>query len=132
MADAVTTNILRSQTRGRRYAVHLTGISDGTGETNVVKVDKSTLTDPSGAEPGRFGIVSVRWNVQNFTYVKVSTDHTTDDTMLVLTGNGYDCFEEYGALYDPNSAGGTGDLLLSTVGPTSGATYDITIELSLS
>ncbi len=132
MADAVTTNVISSQTKGRRYIAHLTGISDGTGETNVVKVDKSTLTAPTGAEPSRLGILSIRWNAQNFSYIKLSTDHTTDDVLMVLTGNGYDCFEPYGALYDPNSAGGTGDLLLSSVGGVSGSTYDITIELCLS
>lgn len=130
MADTVSTNVVRNTvSRDGVYTIHLTGLSDGTGETNVVKIDKSAFTGPSGSEPSYITILSARWNTQGYSYIKLSTDHTTDDTMLLLTGNGYDEWEM--GLQDPNSTGGTGDLLLSSVGAASGATYDITLRVSM-
>jgi hypothetical protein len=131
MADTVTSNVMFSATNARRYIVHLTCISDGTGETNVVKIDKSTLTNGSGVEPTSLKIASIRWNIQGMSYVKLSTDRTTDQTLMVLSGNGYDNFEAFGHLKEASTTGDTGDLLLSSVGAASGATYDITLECVL-
>lgn len=133
MADAVTARVVFSNTNSRRYVVHLTCISDGTGENNVVKVDRSALTNGAGAAPDKIKIASIRWNTQGFTYIKLSWDHTTDDVAMILTGNGYDNFESYGCLVDPNTStdavtGAIGDLLLTSVGALSGGVYDITLE----
>lgn len=126
MADAVTTTVLYQE--GSIYVVHLTNISDGTGESAVIKVDRSTLTQ-SGAEPTGLTIMSARWAVQGFNSVRLLWDHTTDDVAMVLTGSGYEDFREFGGKPDPASTGGTGDLLLTTNGGSSGATYDITLVL---
>lgn len=137
MADAVTTNVIYD---GKdRYVVHLTNVSDGTGESAVAKVDKSTLTAKDGGEPASLDIEQVEWNVQGFTSVRLLWDHTTDDTAVVLSGTGYKDFtcrddsvpeiDRVRGLQDPRSTGGTGDLLLTTAGTTSGNTYDITIWL---
>lgn len=131
MADTVSTNTVFSNDRSRRLAVHLTGISDGTGETAVVKIDKSAFTNPNGIEPPIIKIASARWNIQGFTYIKLAWAHTAPDTALVLTGNGYDNWESTGFLRDPNSAGGAGDLTLTSIGASNGATYDITLECVL-
>jgi hypothetical protein len=132
MADAVTTNVYFTSTPGtRRYGIHLTCISDGTGESNVVKVDKSTIKDAMGVEPGILKLASARWTVVGFTYIKFTTDHTTDDVLLLCAGNGYDNWEGASFLPDPNSTGGTGDLLLTSVGAAAAAIYDITLEFIL-
>lgn len=132
MAFAATTNVYFTQTNGtRRYGVHLTGLSDGTNETNVTKIVKANLLDTSGAAPSILKFASCRWTVQGFSYVQLSMDHTTDDVLMLLAGNGYDNWESSSFLPDPNSAGGTGDLLLTTVGGVAGAIYDITLELVL-
>lgn len=129
MADTVTSNVLQSNKAD--YVIRLTCISDGTGETNVVKIDRSTLTNITGAEPTRISIQSVRWAIQGFSYVKLSWDATTDDTALVISGNGYDNFEAASGLRDPRSSGNVGDLLLTSVNAISGATYDITLVCQL-
>lgn len=132
MADAVTTNVYFNSDAGtRRYGVHLTGVSDGTGESNVVKIDKSTLKDSMGVEPDYLKLASARWMVQGYGYVLFSTDHDTNDTLLICASTGYDNWESSSFLPDPNSAGGTGDLLLTSVGASSGAVYDITLEFVL-
>jgi hypothetical protein len=43
MADVVTTQII-TDTSGVKFVVKLTNLSDGTGETDVLKVDASTTT----------------------------------------------------------------------------------------
>lgn len=137
MADTVTVNTMMSGVRTKRVLVHLTGISDATGETNVVKVDRSTLLMPAeDVAPSKLHVASLRWNIQGFTYVKLSWDHTADDTIAVLNGNGYEDYERHGCLKDPNTSGDTvtgaiGDILLSSVGAITGATYDITLEVIL-
>ena len=129
MADAVTTKVVFKGSK--RYAVQLTNISDGTGEAAVVKVDISTLTLSTGVACTRFAIEEIQWDVQGFTEVQILAEHTTDDVMKLLSGRGAVSYRDIGYLFDPASAGGTGDLLLTTVGAVSGATYDITIVLQL-
>lgn len=126
MADAVTTNVVFS---GQiRYAARFTGISDGTGETNVIKIDISALP---GA-PTYTAIEEISWDVQGWSAVKISWDHNTDDTAEVVSGRGARSYKELGYLFDPQSAGGTGDILFSTLGtPTSGFSYDIALVIQL-
>lgn len=131
MADAVRSIV---QLSGKnRYLINITNISDGTGETDVVKVDKSTLTNVNGVEPTALNVVSIQWAIQGFTSVRLEWDHTTDDVLALLpSGIGYRDYSFGGALADPRSAGTTGDILLTTAGAVSGATYDITLELVMS
>jgi hypothetical protein len=128
MADTVTTAVM--QNSEMEYVVHLTGLCDATGETNVTKIDRSALLNTANLAPVAVDIISVRWNIQGYTYIKLSWDHTTDDTAMFLSGNGYENFEDAGGLRDPRSSavtGASGDVLLSSVGGVSTATYDITI-----
>lgn len=128
MADAVVATIIRDN--DTEVSVHLTCISDGTGETAVAKIDKSAITALStGAEPAALDLLDVRWAIQGFTSVRLLWDHTTDDVCSVLCGSGYEDFRRLGGKgrkADPQSSGGTGDVLLTSVGAASGATYDIT------
>lgn len=130
MADAVTTMYLA---KGPRYAiVKLTNISDGTGESAVTKVALSGLVTDDGQVPTRTSIKEVQWSIQGFTAVRLLWDHTTDDVACLLAaGNGYFEFGALGNASDPKSAGGNGDLLLTTAGAVSGATYDITVVLTI-
>jgi hypothetical protein len=126
MPDAVTTNV---QVNGaKNYVATFTNISDATGETAVVKIDKSTLVNELGKEPAELAIKRVQWSMQGFSSVRILWDHTTDDTAMVLTGPyGEISFEKCSPLQDPNSAGGTGDILFTTIGATATATYNITL-----
>lgn len=101
-----------------------------------MKVDKSALVPAQGgAEAVSLDIIACRWAVQGFSSVTLLWDHTTDAVALVLSGNGYDDFGAYGVenpgvpLPDPRSSGGAGDILLTSAGAASGATYDITLTL---
>ena len=128
MADAVT-NLTTQQDTTSLY-IHLTCISDATGETAAIKVTKANLVGITGAAPLKLSISIVRWAVQGFTSVRLLFDHAVDDVGMVLSGNGYDEFTAgNAAILDPASAGGTGDLLLTSVGAVAGATYDITLRV---
>lgn len=129
MADVVDTIALISGQN--RRVIRITNVSDGTGESAVIKVDKSTFVGPDGVnEPGKLVIEEIQWSIQGFSSVRLFWDHTTDDEVCVLgTGNGYFNYRSVGGLVDPASAGQTGDLLLTTAGAISGATYDITISV---
>lgn len=130
MADTVTSNVIA--TGPRNHSVVLTCISDGSGESNVSKIDVSGLKIGDGSTASHITIDAIEWNIQGFTYIKLAWDHTTDDTALVLSGTGDMCFKKCGGLRDPGSAGGTGDLLLTSVGAGSGDTYTIVLHVSLS
>lgn len=129
MADTVASNVIFNGSQ--RYAVQLTNISDGTGESGVTKVDISTLTGPQNVAPTAVTLEEVLWDIQGFTSVRLYWDHTTDDLMKVLSGSGYHDYSKAGGLHDPRSAGGTGDILLTTDGAGVGSTYDITLVLRL-
>ena len=140
MADAVSTIVILDNAYD--YVVHLTNISDGTGESLVNKVDKSALAvalpvaGAAAAEAVALDLQQADWNVQGFTSVRLFWDHAADSTMAVFSGNGYKDFRGKGdlqnlnmtsGLKDPKTADSTGDVLLTTAGTVSGNTYDITL-----
>ena len=96
--------------------------SDGSQETAAVKVDISTLP---GA-PSKVRISKVRWNCFGQA-VKVYFDHTTDDLVLVLAGDG----SMELPIEDPASAGGTGDILFTTVHSHADDAYMIEMEVEV-
>jgi hypothetical protein len=130
MVDAVTSEYVYSGKR--RKVLHLTNISDSTGESAVVKADISGLTFDSGSgamvAPTYTTVDMIDYNIQGFTSVRLLWDHTTDDEIATLpAGSGCIDWNAYGGKKDPRSDGGTGDIILTTAGAVSGATYDITI-----
>ena len=123
MADTVDTVVLHSS--GSYYHARFVSKSDGTGESDVVKIDKSTLTGTDGREPIALDLVEITWSVFGASHVLLEWDHSTDDEMLILSGNGYLKYGESGPLKDPRSAGGTGDVLLTTSGMAANGGYVI-------
>lgn len=143
MADAVSTNVIYED--AKQIVVHLTGVSDGTGESAVVKVDKDTIgVSTAGIEPVALDIERVEYTVTTFVKVSILWDHASDSLALVLAGSGRFDFTGlpygYGAgsilrdahrtagLQDPKTADSTGDILL-TSGATANGTYAITLWL---
>lgn len=123
MADAVQVNTLFDGSR--RKIIQLINLSDGTGESAVVKADISADANT----PTKYSIQEVEFDVQGFTSVAINFDATTDDEGLLLTGNGYKDFSGAGGLHDPQSTGYTGDIVLTTQGAAANASYDIILHL---
>jgi len=130
MADTVDNKVLFAGTR--RYVTKHTSISDGTGESAVVKVDISTLTAPNGGAPTKVVVEEIQWSIVGFSSVRLFWNHDTDDELAILgAGSGYFNFRPVGGTVDPRSAGGDGDIVLTSSNPVAGATYDITLVLRL-
>ena len=128
MADTVNSLVLVNQPP--YYTIRLTNVSDGTGESAVVKVDKSGLVDIDGLEPVALDLIGVEWDVGGMN-VTILWDHTTPDRAIVLTGQGEWDQSRDGAIRDPRTAGGTGDILLTTGAHTSGDAYMILLRLKM-
>ena len=125
MVDTVTATTLE-QTES--YLVrHYTNESDGTGETNVVKLSKSAVMI-NGVEVTSVAVASIEYVVSGMNYVVLAHDATANDTIALLSGSGFIDFEPYGSKKDPISAGNTGDILLSTNGAVVGGMYDIIVR----
>lgn len=126
MADAVTSITLLNTPK--RLVMKFLNRSDGTGESNVVKVDKSTYTGTNGLEPSYFRIDKISYNVFGME-VLISIDNTSDQNLFRLQ-NGSDTldFREFGGI-STSGTGDTGDILFTTNGHTAADTYDITLYL---
>lgn len=123
MADAVSSQTIID---GARNAVmKFTNLSDGTGESAVVKVDVSAL---QGA-PSKVDIQKVHYNV-NGMVVTMLWDATTDVRILELSGYGCFDFRDFGGLTNNAGAGVTGDISFTTTGATSGDSYSIVLEMT--
>ena len=125
MADAVATKVLVQN--GIDYIASFTNVSDGTGESAVVKVDVSALRPSVTA----MHIEKIWYSCYGMS-VSILYDATTDDRMLVLQGDGVMDFREIGGMPNPGSAGVTGDILFTTNGHTSGDTYSIVLKCKVS
>jgi hypothetical protein len=129
MADTVDTKVIRNS-KGH-YTVTIQNRSDGTGESDVTKVDISTLLNSAGAAATYTSIERIDYAVWGFNYVLLEWDHTTDDEIATLAGVGSIDWTYEGGNKDPQSSGGTGDILLTTSGTTANSGYNITIRLKL-
>jgi hypothetical protein len=125
MADAVATQILVD---GRKNAVlKFTNVSDGTGESAVVKVDVSTL---QGA-PSEVRIDRIEYATAGMS-VRILWDATADvDAFLVpLDQAGCFDFRWCGGLNNNSGDGKTGDISFTTIGHTAGDVYTIILHCS--
>jgi len=133
-AATVTSNVILNDTD--RYAIQLTCLATDTGESAVVKIDKSTLVGPNGAEPSKLTLLSARWSIGNIAQVTLlwddadtdggGADTDVDRVIMRLVGVGSADFTGLSGLKDTGS-GGTGDILLTTGAVTNPGTYDITL-----
>lgn len=128
MADAVTSQTILDGER--LFIAKYTNISDGTGETGVVKVDVSTLN------PNAFGYacngvkINKIWSTTHGMEVRILFDATTDTFawMIPQNTNYFMDFSSFGGIPSNAGAGVTGDVLFSTSDASSGDMYTIVLE----
>lgn len=118
----------------RKWIVQLMCLSDGTGESAVRKIDISTLFLPDGSTPTRSIIEKIEYDASGYTALRLYWDRTPPETIAFLGGSGsaeLDYTNEGGNV-DPGEAGdGTGDIMLTTTGYTSGDSYNIKFTFRL-
>ena len=129
MADAVTSQTLIDG--GRVAILKFTNISDGTGESGVIKVDVSALSAPAGKVCSTVSIDRIYASTVGMG-VDILWDATTDVVAMTL---GPDQFYEYkfddiGGLWNNAGAGKTGDVLFTTIGAAAGDRYTIILYVT--
>ena len=124
MADAANVKLLVDGPR--TVVVQLTSVSDGTGESAVVKIDPSTLTGaPISLAVDKIAYTTVGMSVQ------MHWQADTPDQLWSLPADDTNelCFRAMGGLQNPKSTGWTGDITLTTVGHSSNDSYNIVLTL---
>ena len=128
MADAVTSQTILD---GERLFIgKFTNISDGTGETAVVKIDVSTL-NPNAAGLACNGVkINKIWAQTQGMAVDILWDATTDLLCETIPENQFYLmdYSSFGGLPNNAGTGKTGNVLFSTVGAAAGDRYTITLE----
>ena len=128
MADAVTSQTILD---GERLFIgKFTNISDGTGETAVVKIDVSAL-NPNAAGQACNGVkINRLWYTTHGMEVRILFDATIDTFAWMIPQNNsyYMDFSSFGGLPSNAGAGVTGDVSFTTVDASNGDMYTIVIE----
>ena len=129
MADTVSSQVI-SDTSGVKYALKLTNISDGSGESLVKKIDASATTFMT--EDANRKIAKIWFSVNHYVNPKASVelvwDGDTNATGLLLAGQGYWDLRTAGNEIVNNAGTPTGDVLLSTRDFVVGDNYTILVE----
>ena len=128
MADTVSSQTILD---GERLFIgKFTCISDGTGETAVVKIDVSTLN------PNAFGFacngikINKIWGANHGLNIRILFDATADTFawMVPQNSNYLMDFTSFGGIPSNAGAGVTGDVLFTTTDASAGDSYTIVIE----
>ena len=128
MADIVTTQTI-TDTSGVKFVSKITNFSDGTGETQVKKIDASEVTFMT--ENGDRKLARVWYSINtanNKSAVELIWDGVTNATAMLLSGNGYFDLRTAGNEVTNNATTPTGDVLLSTKNFANGDNYTIILE----
>jgi hypothetical protein len=128
MADIVTTQTI-TDTSGVKFVSKITNFSDGTGETQVKKIDASEVTFMT--EDGNRKLARVWYSINtanNKSAVELIWDGVTNATVMLLSGNGYFDLRTAGNEVTNNATTPTGDVLLSTKNFANGDNYTIILE----
>ena len=128
MADVVSIQNI-TDTAGVKYVVKMTNMSDGTGESNVKKIDASETTFMS--EDGTKKVSKIWYSVNTVnpkSAVELVWDGATQSTALILGGNGFWNLRDNGNEILNNATTPTGDVMLNTKNFTKGDNYTIIVE----
>jgi len=128
MADAVTSQTILDGER--LFIAKFTNISDGTGETGVIKIDVSTLN------PNSFGLacngvkINKIYGTTHGMEVRILWDATTDQFAWQIPQNSNYLMDlsSFGGIPNNAGAGKTGDVLFTTSDQSAGDMYTIVLE----
>ena len=129
MADAVATQTLLD---GEKMVVQkFTNISDGTGESDVVKVDVSGLVANARGQACTGVVIEKIWWQCIGMKVQILWNATSNVFCIELGENqsGNHDYTTFGGLTNNSGSGKDGDVLFTTVGHTSADTYTIIMSM---
>tara|TARA_R100001460_G_C3424886_1_gene161399 strand:+ start:51 stop:455 length:405 start_codon:yes stop_codon:yes gene_type:complete len=129
MADAVATQTLLD---GEKMVVQkFTNISDGTGESEVVKVDVSALVANARGQACTGVVIEKIWWQCIGMKVQILWNASSNVFCIELGENqsGNHDYTSFGGLINNAGSGKDGDVLFTTVGHTSADTYTIIMSM---
>jgi len=129
MADAVTSQTI--QDSERKAVLKYTNVSDGTGESAVVKVDVSALaSNTAGTSCTGVTVAKIWWQCVGMG-VELLFDATANVLVIGLSpdSNGYHNYSDFTGIPNNAGSGKTGDILFTTIGASSTDTYTVILEL---
>jgi len=132
MADVAAIQVLHDDET--RAVVKLLNESDGTGETDVVKVDVSALNGAVGDGSDRVSITQIWADIHTKTstsgHVDLMWDGGTDAKILLFGASKFHWdLQSSGVKLTNNAVTPTGDITLSTHNYGAGDSYSIIIEV---
>ena len=129
MADAVTSQTIIDGSK--TSVLKFTNISDGTGESAVVKVDVSALSKNGQGDSCTGATIEKIWWQCNGMKVQILFDASTDVFCIELGENqsGHHDYTSFGGLTNNAGSGVTGDILFTTVGHASADTYTVILQV---
>jgi hypothetical protein len=128
MADVVASQTLLD---GERLFIgKFTNISDGTGETAVVKINPSTLSVNAYGRACNGVKINKIWATTHGMEVRILWDATTDvfAWMIPQNTNYLMDFSSFGGLQNNGGTGVNGNVLFTTLDMSAGDMYTIVIE----
>lgn len=129
MVDAVASQTLFD---GERLAImKFTNISDGTGETNILKVYPPQLTANSRGKTCTAVTITKIWVTTHGMQVLMNWDATTDVLIMAIPQNTNQTldYRDIGGLWNNGGAGVTGSIRFSTADASLGDSYTVTLEM---
>ena len=129
MADAVTSQTLFDNER--TAIMKFTNISDGTGETAVLKVDVSALTPSASGKTCTKVTVTKIYIANHGMEVRMFWDATTDVPFYLSSPGATQTLDMtgFGGITNDGGTGVTGDIVFSTADASSGDTYWCILEM---
>lgn len=128
MADAVATQILFQG--DKQVVMKFTNASDGTGETNVKKVDVATLAPYQGMPCVAVQIDQI-YMMTHGMEVRLLWEATTNVTIMSIPQNASQTmfFDQFGGLDNNAGAGKTGNILFTTLDASLGDFYTVILVM---
>lgn len=128
-------NIPDDQRTGwKRVVFRCTNVSDGTGESNVVKLDISDWRCTNGVEPKRTVVEWIEYQLQGMG-VRIEWDRAPRSMIAQLVAGSDDAdsgmldFRPQGGLVDDGLDDRSGDILFTTLEHAANDSYDITMSV---
>ena len=129
MADAVTSQTLFDNER--TAIMKFTNISDGVGESAVLKVDVSALTPSNSGKTCTKVTVTKIYIANHGMEVRMFWDATADVPFFLSSPGATQTldFSAFGGITNNGGAGVTGDIVFSTADASAGDTYWCILEM---
>lgn len=136
MSDITTMQTLLNA--ARHLVMRFTDVSDGTGESGVLKVD---ATDPANGWviQGQTIVPGTSLKIDKVAYscrgmkLRMQWQANTPEDALVLGGFGELSFDSTGGIQNPGNValpGATGSILFSTLGASNGSSYSVELFMT--